>query len=66
MPLEFHAIVQIGCVCKVDKAAKLRNAQDGWNLDELHMKTTAECSYLEQGVTYFYLYHRYASIFSPC
>ncbi|URE33478.1 DNA polymerase [Musa troglodytarum] len=57
VPLEFHAIVQIGCVCKVDKAAKSRNAQDGWNLDELHMKTTAECSYLEQGITYFYLYH---------
>ncbi|CAL9170786.1 unnamed protein product [Musa hybrid cultivar] len=60
VPLEFHAIIQIGCVCKVDKAAKLRNAQDGWNLDELHMKTTAECSYLEQGVTYFYLYHSFS------
>ncbi|WOK95843.1 DNA polymerase epsilon catalytic subunit A-like [Canna indica] len=57
MPLEFHAIVQIGCVCKVDKAASRRNAQDGWELNELHMKTTAECSYLEQTITYFYLYH---------
>nr|XP_019702821.2 DNA polymerase epsilon catalytic subunit A isoform X2 [Elaeis guineensis] len=57
MPLEFNAILQIGCVCKVDKAARLRNLQDGWNLSELHMKTTAECSYLEQTISFFYLYH---------
>ncbi|KAE9461327.1 hypothetical protein C3L33_06754, partial [Rhododendron williamsianum] len=49
--------VEIGCVCKVDKAAKKRNPQDGWTLDELHMKTTTECSYLEQAFSFFYLYH---------
>lgn len=49
-------------VCKVDKSAKLRNLQDGWNLSELHMKTTAECSYLEQDISFFYLYHRYFMI----
>lgn len=57
VPLEFSAILQIGCVCKVDKTAKKRNAQDSWILSELHMKTTTECSYLEQSFTYFYLYH---------
>ncbi|KAJ0576989.1 putative DNA-directed DNA polymerase [Helianthus annuus] len=55
--LDFHSILQIGCVCKVDKSAKKRNAQDGWNLSELHMKTTTECSYLESSISFFYLYH---------
>ncbi|XP_075520013.1 DNA polymerase epsilon catalytic subunit A-like isoform X2 [Primulina tabacum] len=57
IPLEFNAILQIGCVCKVDKTAKKRNFQDGWNVNELHMKTTAECPYLEQSISFFYLYH---------
>ncbi|PSR89873.1 DNA polymerase epsilon catalytic subunit A like [Actinidia chinensis var. chinensis] len=57
VPLEFHVILQVGCVCKVDKAAQKRNPQDGWSLDELHMKTTTECSYLEQSISFFYLYH---------
>lgn len=58
VPLEFSAILQTGCVCKVDKAAKKRNPQDGWSLSELHMKTTTECPYLDQSITFFYLYHR--------
>lgn len=58
VPLEFSAILQLGCVCKVDKAAKKRNPQDGWSLSELHMKTTTECPYLDQSITFFYLYHR--------
>ncbi|XP_075078061.1 DNA polymerase epsilon catalytic subunit A [Nicotiana tabacum] len=57
VPLEFSAILQTGCVCKVDKAAKKRNPQDGWSLSELHMKTTTECPYLDQSITFFYLYH---------
>ncbi|XP_020701921.2 DNA polymerase epsilon catalytic subunit A isoform X1 [Dendrobium catenatum] len=57
VPLEFNAVLQIGCVCQVDKVAKARNAQDSWNLTELHMKTTTECSYLEQIISFFYLYH---------
>ncbi|KAF3455292.1 hypothetical protein FNV43_RR05740 [Rhamnella rubrinervis] len=57
VPLEFNAIIQIGCVCKVDKTAKKRNIQDCWGLSELQMKTTTECSYLEQAFSYFYLYH---------
>lgn len=59
IPAEFNAILQIGCVCKVDKSAKKRNFQDGWNLSELNMKTTTECPYLEHSYTFFYLYHRY-------
>lgn len=58
VPLELNAILQIGCVCKVDKTANVRAAEDGWNISELHMKTTAECSYLEHTISYFYLYHR--------
>ncbi|GAB2274640.1 DNA polymerase epsilon catalytic subunit A [Dionaea muscipula] len=57
LPLEYNAILQIGCVCKVDKAAKKRSALDTWNLNELHMKTTTECSYLENSISFFYLYH---------
>lgn len=41
----------------MDKSAKKRSIQDGWDLVELQMKTTAECSYLEQTVSFFYLYH---------
>ncbi|XP_058761674.1 DNA polymerase epsilon catalytic subunit A-like isoform X2 [Vicia villosa] len=57
VPLEFNAIVQLGCVCKVDKTAKKRSLQEPWNLSELHMKTTTECAYLEQSIPFFYLYH---------
>ncbi|EMS53029.1 DNA polymerase epsilon catalytic subunit A [Triticum urartu] len=57
IPLELNAILQIGCVCKVDKSAEKRNIQDGWDLAELQMKTTAEFSYLEQTVSFFYLYN---------
>nr|BAD23092.1 putative DNA polymerase epsilon catalytic subunit protein isoform b [Oryza sativa Japonica Group] len=41
---ELNAILQIGCVCKVDKSAKRRSIQDGWDLAELQMKTTADLS----------------------
>ncbi|KAF5789802.1 putative DNA-directed DNA polymerase [Helianthus annuus] len=55
--LDFNFILQIGCVCKVGKSVKKRNAQDGWSLSELHMKTTTECSYLASSISFFYLYH---------
>ncbi|XP_022957705.1 DNA polymerase epsilon catalytic subunit A-like [Cucurbita moschata] len=57
VPLEFKSILQIGCVCKVDKTAKKRNIQDGWSLDELQMKTTTECNYLEKPISFFFVYH---------
>ncbi|PHT64973.1 hypothetical protein T459_29398, partial [Capsicum annuum] len=62
VPLEFSAILQMGCVCKVDKATKKRNPQDGWSLSELHMKTTTECSYLDQSIAFFYLYHSVSDV----
>ncbi|KAL6341762.1 hypothetical protein AAG906_038006 [Vitis piasezkii] len=65
VPLEFNAVLQIGCVCKVDKTAKKRNIQDGWSLSELHMKTTTECPYLEQSISFFYLYHSYIVGYFP-
>ena len=55
---EFNAVLQIGCVCKADKTAKKRNVQTLWNLNELQMKTTTECQYLELPLSFFYLYHR--------
>ncbi|KAI3706102.1 hypothetical protein L1987_76358 [Smallanthus sonchifolius] len=60
--LDFNSILQMGCVCKVDKSAKKRNAKDGWNLSELHMKTTTECSYLESSISFFYLYHSISEV----
>nr|XP_043613660.1 DNA polymerase epsilon catalytic subunit A-like [Erigeron canadensis] len=60
--LDFNSILQIGCVCKVDKSAKKRNAKDGWSLSELHMKTTAECSYLASSIPFFYLYHSISEV----
>ncbi|CAN4107239.1 unnamed protein product [Withania somnifera] len=62
VPLEFSAILQMGCVCKVDKTAKKRNPQDGWSLSELHMKTTTECPYLDQSIASFYLYHSMSDV----
>ncbi|KAF6166038.1 hypothetical protein GIB67_012935 [Kingdonia uniflora] len=57
VPLEFSALLQIGCVCKVDSTAKKRNSQEIWKLSELHMKTTTECPYLEKSIPFIYLYH---------
>ncbi|TKY67092.1 DNA polymerase epsilon catalytic subunit A [Spatholobus suberectus] len=57
VPLEFKVIVQLGCVCKVDKTANKRSLQEPWNLSELHMKTTTECAYLKQSISFFYFYH---------
>ncbi|CAA0178621.1 unnamed protein product [Arabidopsis thaliana] len=57
VPLEFSAICQIGCVCKIDNKAKHRNTQDGWEVGELHMKTTTECHYLKRSIPLVYLYN---------
>ncbi|GLJ44675.1 hypothetical protein SUGI_0939260 [Cryptomeria japonica] len=56
MPLDFNTVLQLGCVCKVDISASNRNPRDGWNLSELHMKTTTECHYMQDQVAFFYLY----------
>ncbi|CAH8251565.1 unnamed protein product [Arabidopsis lyrata] len=57
VPLEFSAICQIGCVCKIDNKAKHRNTQNGWEVGELHMKTTTECHYLERSIPLLFLYN---------
>lgn len=57
MPLDYYAVLQLGCVCKVDINARNHNLKDGWNLSELHMKTTTECPYMQDPVSFFYLYH---------
>ena len=62
MPLDLYAVLQLGCVCKVDINARNQNLRDGWNLSELHMKTTTECPYMQDPVAFFYLYHRYLDL----
>ncbi|KAF3780559.1 DNA polymerase epsilon catalytic subunit A [Nymphaea thermarum] len=57
MPLEYSAILRIGCVCKLIQGATSGGLKDGWGLDELQMKTTTECSYLEHQMPFFYFYH---------
>ncbi|EFJ15355.1 hypothetical protein SELMODRAFT_445541 [Selaginella moellendorffii] len=62
LPLVLQAILQLGCVCSVDVKAQKRSLNEGWSLEELHMKTTTECSYLADNVSFIYLYH---SAFEP-
>ncbi|CAM6102738.1 unnamed protein product [Calypogeia fissa] len=57
LPLVLHAVLQLGCVCKVDKKASKRSVAEGWCVDELNMKTTTECSYLVDSVASIFLYH---------
>jgi DNA polymerase epsilon subunit 1 len=57
MPLALHALLQLGCVCKVDSKARNRTVKEGWSLNDLHMKTTTECSYLMEDLQYIFLYH---------
>ncbi|KAJ3675811.1 hypothetical protein LUZ60_004853 [Juncus effusus] len=59
IPSEYSTILQLGCVCKANKGSSTnnRNLQEGWDLAELTMKTTTECSYLEQSISFFFLYH---------
>ncbi|KAJ7294671.1 hypothetical protein O6H91_Y241800 [Diphasiastrum complanatum] len=57
MPLVLQGLLQLGCVCTVDAKARNCNSKDGWSLDDLHMKTTTECTYLSDSLTFIYLYH---------
>ncbi|KAL2635827.1 hypothetical protein R1flu_007306 [Riccia fluitans] len=54
-PLQ-QALLRLGCVCTVDAKASKRHVNDGWSVDELHMKTTAESPYLKRAVNFFFLY----------
>ncbi|OWK14641.1 POLE [Cervus elaphus hippelaphus] len=61
VPLVFRALVQLGCVCVVNK--QLVRHLSGWEaetftLEHLEMRSLAQFSYLEPGsIRHIYLYH---------
>ncbi|XP_059750084.1 DNA polymerase epsilon catalytic subunit A isoform X1 [Balaenoptera ricei] len=61
VPLLFRALVQLGCVCVVNK--QLVRHHSGWEaetfaLEHLEMRSLAQFSYLEPGsIRHIYLYH---------
>lgn len=57
VPLDFRAIVQLGCVCTVDRT-QVKSETDTFKLDNLKFKTVAFQSYLEgQHLRHIYYYH---------
>ena len=64
VPLEFRALVALGCVCTVnrDVVRELGGREtDSFELDQLDFRTLAQYSYLPpNSIKYVYLYH-YAS-----
>ncbi|KAI4820988.1 hypothetical protein KUCAC02_028941 [Chaenocephalus aceratus] len=61
VPLLFRALVQLGCVCMVNKHVVRDMAgreADTFDLENLEMRSLAQFSYLEPGsVRHMYLYH---------
>ncbi|KAI4894825.1 hypothetical protein NFI96_029846 [Prochilodus magdalenae] len=61
VPLLFRALVQLGCVCMVNKQVVRELAgreADTFDLEHLDMRSLAQFSYLEPGsVRHMYLYH---------
>ncbi|KAM9360448.1 DNA polymerase epsilon catalytic subunit A [Symphorus nematophorus] len=61
VPLLFRALVQLGCVCMVNKHVVRDMAgreADTFDLEHLEMRSLAQFSYLEPGsVRHMYLYH---------
>ncbi|XP_053510024.1 DNA polymerase epsilon catalytic subunit A [Ictalurus furcatus] len=61
VPLLFRALVQLGCVCMVNKQvvrALAGREADTFELDHLEMRSLAQFGYLEPGsVRHIYLYH---------
>mmetsp|Transcript_42312 Transcript_42312/g.135440 ORF Transcript_42312/g.135440 Transcript_42312/m.135440 type:complete len:1109 (-) Transcript_42312:20-3346(-) len=47
VPLDLHAVLEVGCVVSVVPAARNRALGEGFSLDELRMRNTTECPYLE-------------------
>ncbi|KAG0692675.1 DNA polymerase epsilon catalytic subunit A [Chionoecetes opilio] len=57
VPLEFRAMVQLGCVCVVDKSLSQAET-DTFELNQLKFKTVAQYQYLEEGsMHHVYFYH---------
>ncbi|DBA81285.1 TPA: hypothetical protein ACH3X2_006902 [Trebouxia sp. C0005] len=46
LPLDLHAALQLGCVTAVIPESRSKSMQDGFDLTDLQMRTTTECSYL--------------------
>lgn len=61
VPLLFRALVQLGCMCMVNKQvvrALAGREADTFDLEHLEMRSLAQFSYLEPGsVRHIYLYH---------
>ena len=61
MPLDFRVLVQLGCICAVDRTQRaLPTADDSFQLSQLSFKTLAHHPYLESGIDtmkYIYIYH---------
>lgn len=54
MPLLFRSLVQLGCLCMVNKqvVCALRGREaDTFDLEHLEMRSLAQFSYLEPGTT---------------
>ncbi|CAM1314648.1 POLE (predicted), partial [Pycnogonum litorale] len=50
VPSDFRAVVQLGCVCSVNRESARRLAAtdvDTFELEQLNFRSTAQCSYLE-------------------
>ena len=64
VPLDFRALISIGCVCTVNREVvrSLGGMQtDTFELDHLDFRTLAQYSYLEPGaMKYLYLYHHFS------
>ncbi|KAB7504214.1 DNA polymerase epsilon catalytic subunit A [Armadillidium nasatum] len=57
VPLDFRALVQIGCVCVVDKTL-VRKETDTFELNQLKFKTVAQYDYLKDAtLQYNFFYH---------
>lgn len=56
MSLEFRAILQLGCICKVDpKAARtMTDGADTFTLDQLEFKSIAVQPYLENVIHLYF------------
>ena len=63
MSLAFHAVVQLGCVCIVDRKTCKQGVKDDWSLEDVMMKTTAEYPYSLDSLSFVYLYHRFLSVY---
>lgn len=57
VPLDFRAMVQLGCVCVVDRT-QVSAETDSFKLDQLKFKTVAQYSYLEDSqLRHIFFYH---------